>query len=66
VKCSPATCAVRDPQGHYKKLKAKKLKNFVGASQEYEAPKKPELALDTDKLSLMAAITKLHEYFLAN
>lgn len=63
VKCSLEACAKRDPQGHYKKLKAKKMKNFVGAAQDYEAPLKPELVIDTEKLSLAEAGARLHQHF---
>ena len=41
----------RDVKGLYKKARAGQLKNFTGIDSPYEAPLKPELHIDTTKLS---------------
>lgn len=45
-------CQERDPKGLYKKAHAGEIKNFTGLGQEYEAPEKPELRIDTSDLSV--------------
>src|SRR4051794_10648643 len=40
-------CARRDPKGHYAKAFAGELENFTGVSAPYEAPRDPELRVDT-------------------
>jgi len=42
-----AVCEARDPKGLYKKARAGLIKNFTGLDAPYEAPKSPELRLDT-------------------
>lgn len=42
----------RDPKGLYKKARAGEIKNFTGIDDPYEAPKKAELVLDGDNMSL--------------
>ena len=46
------TCEARDVKGQYKKARAGEIKNFTGIDSSYEVPKKPELEIDTDSLSL--------------
>ena len=41
----------RDVKGLYKKARAGQLKNFTGIDSPYEAPLKPELHIDTTKLT---------------
>jgi adenylylsulfate kinase len=48
VDASLETCEKRDPKGLYKKARAENLPNFTGISAPYEAPEKPELALDSN------------------
>jgi len=45
----------RDVKGLYKKARAGELKNFTGIDSPYEAPEKPEIRIDTQKLSPEAA-----------
>ena len=40
-------CEERDPKGLYKKARAGEIPNFTGVSDPYEAPKNPELNLET-------------------
>ena len=41
----------RDVKGLYKKARAGELKNFTGIDSPYEAPRNPEIRIDTTKLS---------------
>ncbi|KHK91340.1 sulfate adenylyltransferase subunit CysN [Novosphingobium malaysiense] len=41
----------RDVKGLYKKARAGELKNFTGIDSPYEAPRSPEIRIDTTKLS---------------
>ncbi len=45
------TCEKRDPKGLYKKARAGEIKEFTGISAPYEAPEKPELAINTSQNS---------------
>jgi bifunctional enzyme CysN/CysC len=47
----------RDVKGLYKKARAGELKNFTGIDSPYEAPREPEIRIDTTKLSPEEAAT---------
>jgi len=64
VDCSIAECRKRDPKGHYKKAARGGHKNFIGVSEEYERPRRPELRLDTEKLDASGCLLKLRRYCL--
>lgn len=64
VDCSLAECRRRDPKGHYKKTASGGHKNFIGVSEEYERPRRPELTLDTEKSDAAACLLKLRRYCL--
>jgi len=51
IKCSLATAEQRDPKGLYKKARAGQLSGFTGVDDPYEAPVKPELEIDTDRMT---------------
>ncbi len=50
-----AVCERRDPKGLYRKARQGTLKHFTGISDPYEAPRNPEIILDTSHLTLAAA-----------
>jgi len=52
VDCSLEAAESRDPKGLYKKARAGEIKNFTGIDDPYEAPKKPEIHLHSDKMSI--------------
>lgn len=52
VKCSLEVCEQRDPKGLYKKSRLGEITNMTGISAPYEEPEKPDLIIETDKLSL--------------
>ena len=45
------TCEERDPKGLYKKARTGEIKEFTGISAPYEAPLRPELVINTSKIT---------------
>ena len=62
--CSIDTCEDRDVKGLYKKARAGEIPHFTGISSPYEVPEKPELAVNTDELSLEDSVNKVIELLL--
>ena len=56
-----AVCEERDPKGLYKKARAGEIKGFTGIDDPYEAPEKPEMVIDTSKMSPQEAAVALIE-----
>lgn len=54
-----AICESRDPKGLYKKARAGQIPNFTGIDSPYEAPKTPELTLDTGENSVEECVAQL-------
>ena len=65
VDCPLPVLIERDTKGLYKKALAGEIPNFTGISDPYEAPKRPEVVVHTDKEtvdeSLGKVIVKLEE-----
>ncbi len=51
VKCPLEVCVARDVKGMYRRALAGEVLNFTGVSDPYEAPTRPDVILETDKLS---------------
>ncbi len=51
VDASVEACARRDPKGLYAKAMRGEIRNFTGVDSPYERPERPDLRLDTEKLS---------------
>ena len=51
VDASVEACARRDPKGLYAKAMRGEIRNFTGLDSPYEKPERPDLRLDTEKLS---------------
>ncbi len=49
VQASVEACAERDTKGLYEKALAGEIKGFTGVDDPYEAPKNPELVLETER-----------------
>ena len=62
VDCDIDTCEQRDPKGLYKKAKEGKIPEFTGISAPYEAPEKPEIVINSAKLSVDEAGDLLFKY----
>ena len=63
--CPLEVCEQRDVKGLYKRARDGEIKDFTGISSPYEAPVKPELKVDTHRLSLKEStdlvISLLHD-----
>ncbi|OGT03259.1 MAG: adenylyl-sulfate kinase [Gallionellales bacterium RBG_16_57_15] len=53
------TCEARDTKGLYEKARAGQIAEFTGISSPYEAPEKPELAVNTGKDELDACVRQV-------
>jgi len=51
-------CEKRDVKGLYKKARNGEIKNFTGIDSPFDIPKKPDIVLKTDKLSIIDATKK--------
>ena len=56
VSARPETLRARDPKGLYARADAGEIPNLTGVGAPYEAPRAPDLMLDTDALALDAAV----------
>ena len=54
-----AVCERRDPKGLYRRARAGELPGLTGVDAPYEAPQAPELALDTDALSVDDCVARI-------
>jgi bifunctional enzyme CysN/CysC len=52
-------CEQRDPKGLYAKARAGLIKEFTGVSASYEAPLKPDIELNTDRLSVAESVAAI-------
>jgi adenylyl-sulfate kinase len=52
-----AECERRDVKGLYAKARAGEIKNFTGVNAPYEAPKAPDVEIDTTKVSVDEAVS---------
>ena len=58
-KASLEVCETRDVKGLYKKARAGEIADFTGISSPYEAPKTPELSLNTGMSSLESCVEQV-------
>jgi len=55
-------CESRDPKGLYKKARRGEIKHFTGIDSAYEAPKNPEIHLQTATMSVEEAAQTIVNY----
>ena len=55
-------CESRDPKGLYAKARAGVIRNFTGIDSPYEAPKDPDIVVDTAELSVDECVEELLAY----
>ncbi len=55
-------CESRDPKGLYQKARKGEILNFTGISSPYEAPKKPEIHIINDKISIEDVTTQIIDH----
>jgi adenylylsulfate kinase len=66
VDASVETCEGRDVKGLYKKARAGEIPEFTGISAPYEEPTKPELVLDTNRLSVDESVAQVLSFLQKN
>jgi adenylylsulfate kinase len=57
--CPLAVCEQRDVKGLYKKARLGEIKDFTGISSPYEEPERPDLRIDTSRLSLEESVQQV-------
>ena len=57
-------CEKRDVKGLYAKARRGEIRNFTGVSDPYEAPKRPEIVIDTTGITVEDAGRKVMKYLL--
>lgn len=62
VNTSLAECEKRDVKGLYLKARAGEIDNFTGINAPYEAPKNPEITINTEKEAPSQAVEKILDY----
>ena len=60
------TAEARDVKGLYKKARAGELKNFTGIDSPYEAPRNPDIRLDTSTMSAEEAAQQVIRHLFGN
>jgi sulfate adenylyltransferase len=53
------TCEARDPKGLYARARNGLLPHFTGVTDPYESPTDADVVIDTDKLSVDAAVLEI-------
>jgi bifunctional enzyme CysN/CysC len=61
IKCDPKTAQERDPKGLYDKAKKGEITGLTGYDADHEAPKDPNLVINTDELTIEEAVDKILE-----
>jgi bifunctional enzyme CysN/CysC len=56
-----AVAEERDPKGLYKKVRRGELKNFTGIDSPYEVPTRPDIHIQTSKLTPEGAVDRIIE-----
>jgi len=64
INASVDTCEKRDVKGLYQKARNGEIKDFTGISAPFEAPKSPEIEINTAKLSIDESVQKVLDYIL--
>lgn len=59
VDCPIETCIARDPKGLYKKAQAGLIADFTGISSPYEAPRNPEIIVNTAEASIEESVQRI-------
>jgi adenylylsulfate kinase len=62
VDASLETCEARDVKGLYERARRGEIPEFTGISAPYEAPLRPELVLDTNRMTVEEGVASLVGY----
>ena len=61
-KCGLETCESRDPKGLYARARRGEVKHFTGISAPYEEPERPEVTVETDRMSLEDEVAEVMRF----
>ncbi len=61
VSTSIEVCEARDPHGLYARARKGEIEEFTGISSPYEAPKNPDLSIDTGLLTLEESVERVYQ-----
>jgi len=64
IKADLSTCESRDVKGLYKKARKGEIPNFTGISAPYEAPKNPDIIIDTSSQTIEEATKELLSFII--
>lgn len=59
LKCPIQVCEDRDPKGLYKKARKGEIPDFTGIDSPYEIPYKPEVIIETHKMTVEQSVKKI-------
>lgn len=59
VNCPLEICEHRDPKGLYQKARKGQIPDFTGISSPYEAPIKPEITIETNRMTIDISVLKI-------
>ncbi|SEH72132.1 adenylylsulfate kinase [Halobacillus karajensis] len=59
VDCPLEECEARDPKGLYQKARNGEIKGFTGIDAPYEAPKNPEIVINSGDLEVTSCVDQL-------
>ncbi len=59
LKCPIQVCENRDPKGLYKKARKGEIPDFTGIDSPYEIPPKPEVIIETHKMTIEQSVKKI-------
>jgi adenylylsulfate kinase len=62
INCPIQICEKRDPKGLYKKARQGEIPDFTGISSPYEVPLKPEITIETSKMTIDECVEKIFSY----
>jgi len=66
VKCPVEVYEQRDVKGLYKKAREGVIPNFTGISSPYEEPVKPEITIDSDRMTLEESVEYIIKFLIEN
>lgn len=66
IDCPLSVCEDRDPKGLYKKARKGEIIDFTGVSSPYERPDKPNIAVNTELLTIEESTSSILDYLYKN
>lgn len=64
VHCPLSICEERDPKGLYRKARNGEISDFTGITSPFEAPRHPEIMIDTSELTIEESVQLILDYLI--